>query len=138
MSLDIALVTYLAGHAALVPLIGDRIYPLLAPTQAVMPYLLYAEIHDESTQHLLGAGELAMATYQWDVYGRTHRSAREVAKAFKLLMNGYRGVSAGVAIRRVLVRGMDTGLEDDQAGGQQIASRVTLETDDWYMQPVTT
>lgn len=132
MSLDVALYEYVRTYAALLDTVNGRVFPSLAPQQAIMPFLVYTEIGYYSERQMLGASALKWATYQWDVYATRHQQAREIGAALTTAFDGIRGLYSGVSIRQGYVRARRTTMEDNAAGDQQMYFRVSLDIEFCY------
>lgn len=132
-ALDSALYHLVSQAPDLLPLVNGRVFPLLAPQQAPVPFIVYSEISYFAAHHMGGVTRLAATDVQWDVYGDRHQQAREVGEALTTLLDGYRGLTNGVDIRATFVRARRTTLEDDQAGGQVLYYRVSLDTEIWHL-----
>jgi len=131
-ALNVALYDLVRQTSTLTAL-GGRIYPLLAPTQAVMPFAVYSEIAYRAEHTLVAVSALAWATYQWDLYGQAHQAVHDLALALTTALDGWRGVQSGVAIRRVTVHERRLYLLDDLGGGQQQYYRASLECEVCYL-----
>lgn len=132
MSLDVALYQYVSTYPALLDAVNGRVFPALAPQQAAMPFVVYLEIAYQSERHMLGASALKWAMYQWDVYAPRHQQARDIGTTLTTAFDGMRGLYSGISIRQAYVRARRTTLEDDQAGGQEMLYRVSLDIEVCY------
>ena len=132
-AVDAALADYIKTYAALLSMVNGRVYPVLAPQQAVMPFVVYQEITYRSEHHMGGAADLKNVWYQWDVFAERHQQVRDVGEALTTALDGYSGTVNGVDIRAVFVRDRRVSLENEQAGGQQMLYRVSLDTEIWYL-----
>ncbi len=81
MSAESTLYGYLSGHAALVALVGDRIYPDVMPEGTAFPAIVFARTGTEPTYSLAGALMCEDVSFVVGVWGTTRDSADDVADA---------------------------------------------------------
>ena len=132
-ALDAALADYVKADATLLALLSGRVYPLLAPEQAALPFVVYAEIEYRAEHHMGNVTGLVQTFWQWDCYADRHARARDVAFALTSALDHLTGSVGGLDIRCIFVRDRRSSLEDDAAGGQMQVFRVSLDTEIWYL-----
>lgn len=132
LSIDVAMYEYVANHPLLVPVLNGRVYPALAPTQAVFPYLVYLEVGYYAARHLLGLSAPRWSQYQWEIHGTPHAQVGAVKLLLTKALDAFHGVVAGVDIRQVYVRDRRSMSEDDRGGGQQQLTCAMLDMDVLY------
>lgn len=137
MDLDTALFQYLTSHQGLLDLLQGRIYPVIAPTQAHFPFMVYQQVGYDGVQHMRGAGALARATYQLDSLGDSQRSVRQVAETVRRALDGYHGLLSQVDVRQIALVSQAVFLEDDEGGSQDVYYRVSQDIDIWFVQDAT-
>lgn len=72
----------LSVHAPLVALVGDRIYPLVAPQNAPAPRVVFTVVDDVGVTSLQGfTSGLSIVRLQVDAYSRDYDEAQAVADA---------------------------------------------------------
>lgn len=108
-SIEAALVTRLAASTSLVERVGTRMYPIVAPQQAALPYIVY-----ESTvtpeHHMGGRVGLAQCELTLEIHteGDTrYRDGKQIATLIRTQIDGYRGivsVTEGVTVEQVDIR----------------------------------
>jgi len=99
MRLEEAIYARLAGTAPLSALVGDRIFPLLAPPETASPYATYQRI-DGASDHVLddgpsGLGEARVQVDCWSAEREgvdAYSEARRVALAVAGGLDGFRGL----------------------------------------------
>jgi Protein of unknown function (DUF3168) len=134
MDLDTALFQSLTQHTGLFDLLQGRVYPVLAPTQAQFPFLIYQQIGYDGVQHMRGAGALARSTYQLDSYGVSQVSVRQVAETVRRALDGFHGLLSQVDVRQIALVSQAVFVEDDEGGGQEMYYRVSQDFDIWHVQ----
>lgn len=132
-TLDTALSDYIKAHASVLPLVSGRVYPMVAPQQAIFPLVLYQEIDYRAEHHMTAATGLAQTFWQWDAYAERHAQARQVGFALTSALDHLTGNIGGLDIRCIFVRDRRTLLEDPEDGSQQPIFRVSIDTEIWYL-----
>lgn len=130
-----ALYTWLTAQSTITALVGTRIYPLLAPATAVLPYVTYQRIAEQEEAHLGGLSGLSQAVYQFDVWGATAASAYAVYRALVSAMDLYRGLQGGIPVRLFRVTSVVDGLDLPDEGQTLGEFRHTITADVWFHQP---
>lgn len=110
MSMRSALYDHLSKDSTLVTLRSTRIYDMVAPTSAVLPYQVYQRISSEHEQHLTASAGLAEDRWQVTTYATTGISAEAIADATREALHGFNG-TMGTNPETADVRwvGIDTG-----------------------------
>lgn len=107
----------LAGQTAVSQYIGSRVYPLIAPTGAPMPLVIYQRTAVERPQSLAGNVGNPVVTLQLTTYGTSYTSVKSIARAVRLAVDGWTGTTAGVTIQRTTLITESDGVDmpqDDQ------------------------
>jgi hypothetical protein len=112
MSVDEQLYARLRDDAALAALVGTRIFPLLAPQDAPLPFIRYQLVSRVADEALDAVSTLASYRFQIDAYGATYASARAVQARMKELLNGW-APDTGPIERSVLINVTDRHEGDD-------------------------
>ena len=115
--------------------VGSRIYPLLAPATAPLPFLTYQRIGEEQEAHLTGLSGLTRAQYQFDIWGATADQAQTACLAVKLAMDMYRGLMGTVPVRQFSISSILDGLEPPTEGQTLGIFRHTITADVWFHEP---
>jgi len=84
MSISIGLYTLLSA----IPVIGDRVYPLVAPQSTPPPYITYQRISSLDTGTLDGTESLDMGRFQIKVFSKKNDEALSIAGDIKSAMSG--------------------------------------------------
>ena len=67
-----------------------KVYPVVAPDNAVAPYVIYQRVSTPRWTSLDGPSRVAQPTFQVDVYHSTYLQARTVAGQIRASLDGLR------------------------------------------------
>ena len=84
MSISVGLYNLLSA----IPIIGDRVYPLVAPQNTQPPYITYQRISSLDTGALDGTESLDMGRFQIKVFSKKYDEALSVSVYIKSAMSG--------------------------------------------------
>lgn len=96
----------LVASTAVTSVIGSRIYPVLAPASAALPFVTWRRSGIERAQTLTGPAGLPRVSVEYSIYGTTYEQARSVADAMRLVLDGYGGTADNTTVKQ-------TSLEDE-------------------------
>ena len=93
----------LMDDAAVVALVGTRVYPKILPQNPGLPAITYQRISRVAVaDNLQGAGSLARPRVQVDAWAKTDADAITVGAAVRRRLNGFRGPVTGEGdVRRI-------------------------------------
>jgi hypothetical protein len=104
MSASKALRARLIDDATLFGYVGTRIYPGRAPQKPVMPYIVYHRISTVRSATLdAGNTKVPEVRMQCDVIATTQSEVETIMNQMRIVMDNFRGTSAGVTILGVSV-----------------------------------
>ena len=86
MSLETDLYTLLSNNAGVIALISTRIYPIIAPQDATLPFATYSRVSTNNIFNLDNQSDLENASYQIDCYAETYLGSVAIADAIKTAM----------------------------------------------------
>ena len=92
----------LLASAGVIALVVARIYPELAPQNAVLPYIVYTRV---DTEHLMtkdNAAALANARIQINSVAATYLAVKQLADQVRLALQGWSGTGNGVTVKVIL------------------------------------
>jgi len=90
----------LVGSTAVVSLVSGRIYPLLAPATATLPYVTWRRSGISREQTLGAPMGVPRVTVEFSIYGTTYEQAREVADSMRVVLDGYGGTVDNTQVRQ--------------------------------------
>lgn len=124
--------TALVGDAAVNALVGTRIYPVLAPASALLPYVTWRRSGIEREQTLGSPMGMPRVSVEYSIYGTTYEEARQLADAMRVVLDGYGGTSDNTEVKQA-------SLEDESDDFAQLAGadlppvyQVTQRYDVWW------
>ena len=137
MRIDEAVYTYLSGYAGLTALVGKRIYPDIAPQQAIYPCLTYQMLSEEEVNTFTQPNSTMIGVvFSFSVWGSTRASSKAASEQLRLAFKNYSGVTGGVG--GVTVSGVeklgsisDIDIDSD---GKIIAYKTIMDFKIWYQE----
>jgi hypothetical protein len=130
-----ALYTYLTGRSAVVAALGTRIYPEIAPTEALMPYCVYTQSGEAPVYHMGGAAGIAQASMRLDVFAETEPTRTQVAEtvqgALEVWVQG-RPLIGSVSVRFVGIETMEDAFVPPSDGSERGVYQRGLDCTIWY------
>ena len=104
----------LVTTSAVSTLVSSRVYPLLAPQTAPLPFITYRRAGIRRAQTLSGPMGVPQVTVEVDVYAATYEAARDVADRCRVVLDGYGGTFDNTEVKQV-------SLENEQDDFVQLA-----------------
>lgn len=86
---------------ALARLVGFRVFPIIAPVSAGLPFILYQRSTIERSQTLANPMGVPRVSVQLDTYAATYEQAREVADLLRQNLDGWVGEAYSVEVRHI-------------------------------------
>jgi hypothetical protein len=93
--------TALVSSTAVTSLVSTRIYPVLAPSSASLPFVTWRRTGIQREQTLRNPMGMPRVTLEYQVYGVTYDQTREVADAMRVVLDGYGGQSENTVVDQV-------------------------------------
>jgi len=104
MSASKALRARLVDDATMTGLVGTRIYPGRAPQNVKLPYIVYHRISTVRAATLdVGNAKVPEVRMQCDVIAATQAEVETILSRMRVVMDNFRGTSAGVTVLGVSV-----------------------------------
>lgn len=97
----------LVTTTAVSSVVGSRVYPLLAPASAAMPFITYRRAGIRRQQTFSGPMGVPQVTVELDIYAATYEGARELADKCRVVLDGYGGSFDNTEVKQ-------TSLENEQ------------------------
>ncbi len=120
-------------------LVGDRIYPGVAPTSAKLPYITYEQISNPTTRHMTAASKPSRATYQINCWAETRNKAFRVADSVREAIDGFlRGKWGVVDVTSVTIKNVRDDFNKPDDGSQDGTHRRMVDVDIWHERSVPT
>lgn len=96
----------LVADATVSGLVGTKIYPLAADTDATLPWVTWRRTAIRRQPTLAGPMGVPRLIIEFTVFAATYESARTVADAMRQVLDGYTGTADNTTVRQ-------TSLEDE-------------------------
>lgn len=105
-----ALVTVLRANASVAGLVGERIFPRRYPQGKKFPAIKYGDgARTEFVKNLDGSQQDAVTTLTMACGATSDSAAKQLARAVRTALHGYRGTVAGLRIDRLMVPAQSSG-----------------------------
>ena len=130
--MEVDFVTHLRTKSTITDLVGTRTYVGKLPQQVTtLPVLLVQRISTTHDRHLSGASGVATSRLQLDVWAATAASARAVAEAVRVAVDGDSSLTMGTTkVAAVLDDGESSTYEPADDGSDTGEFRITQ---DWIV-----
>lgn len=121
----------LVTDPALALLVGFRVFPVLAPASAAVPFITYERttIARDPTLGSLAAVGVPRLTIQFTIYGVTYSECREVADGVRQVLDGRGWTSYGTEVKRATLENESDGLATLEGGELPPVYQVTQSYD---------
>jgi hypothetical protein len=92
----------LVADPAVANVVGQRVYPVVAPASAALPFVTWRRTGIQRSQTLSGPMGMSVVLLSVDVYAETYGEARDIADKCRAVLDGY-GTAVGnyVSVRNV-------------------------------------
>lgn len=104
----------LVTDAGVSALVGSKVYPVLAPAEASLPFVTWRRIAVQRSQSLSGPSGTPFVTLSVDVFAVTYEAARELADAIRIALDGWGGTFQNTVVANV-------SLDNESDGFAQLA-----------------
>lgn len=110
---------------------GFRVYPMLAPASAAVPFVVYERtgIERNATLGAVGAVGVPLVTVSLTIYGVSYAECRELADICRDSLDGWAGTSYGIEVKRVTLDLESDGLAQLDGGELPPVYQVTQSYD---------
>ena len=99
----------LVADPAVAAVVGQRVYPVVAPASASLPFVTWRRTGVQRSQTLSGPMGMGVVVLSVDVYADTYGEARDIADKCRAVLDGY-----GTAVENyVSVRNVSLDTESD-------------------------
>ena len=82
--------TRLSTFAGLIPLVGDRIYPNIAPANATMPFVVFRKISEETPPAMGSDSGVVRPRFQFSAFAEDFDAARDVRDQLRAALKRWR------------------------------------------------
>jgi len=92
--------TALVGSTAVTSLVSTRIYPVLAPASAALPFVTWRRAGIQREQTLSVPMGVPRVSVDYAIYATTYEQARDVADAMRVVLDGYGGTADNTEVKQ--------------------------------------
>lgn len=124
----------LVANNAVATLIGTRIYPVIAPATATLPFVTWRRVAVRRQQTLAAPMGMPVTSIEYSIFGLTYEQARDVADAMRSVLDGYGGSANNTEVKQ-------TSLEQESddfvtLAGAELppAYQITQQYDVWWQE----
>lgn len=93
--------TALVGSTSVTSMVGTRIYPLLAPKTAAIPFITWRRAGISREHTLAGPMGMPSVTVELQSFANTYEDVRQLADRVRLVLDGYGGTVNNVEVKNV-------------------------------------
>ena len=90
----------LVASTAVTSLVSARIYPVLAPATASLPFVTWRRVAIRRQQTLGAPMGMPVTSVEYSIFGTTYEQAREVADAMRVVLDGYGGTANNTEVKQ--------------------------------------
>jgi len=90
----------LIANATVAGLVSTRVYPVVAPASAALPFVTWRRVAIRRQQTLGGPMGMPVTSVEYSIYGATYEQAREVADAMRSVLDGYGGTLNNTEVKQ--------------------------------------
>ena len=92
------LTAYLIANAGLTALVNGRIYSQVLPQHAVLPAIVYSQIHGKAGNTMENASGFTDATFQFACMAMSYYDAKKTAKSLRAALEGFAGTMGSTKV----------------------------------------
>lgn len=124
----------LIGTPAVSALIGTKVYPVIAPATATLPFVTWRRVAVRRQQTLSAPMGMPVTSVEFSIFGATYEQARDVADEMRSVLDGYGGTANNTEVKQ-------TSLEQESddfvtLAGAELppAYQITQQYDVWWQE----
>jgi hypothetical protein len=124
----------LSQNTAVSSLVGTQIYPVIAPSEATYPFVIWRRIQVQRQHHLAGPMGSPRVTVEYAIYGATYDQARNVSDAMRRVLDGYRGVVDNTVVQHASVENETDDFVSLTGAELPPSYQITMTVDTWWIE----
>lgn len=124
----------LLENATVTGLAGSRVYPVLAPASASLPFVTWRRAGIEREQTLGVPMGVPRVTVEFSIFGTTYNQARELADAMRLVLDGYGGTADNTQVRQTALENEVDDFVNLQGADLPPVYQITQTYDCWWQE----
>lgn len=91
----------LVGNTSVTSMVGTRVYPLLAPKTAALPFITWRRSGISREHTLAGPMGMPNVSVEMQSFAATYEDVRELADRVRVVLDGYGGTVNNVEVKNV-------------------------------------
>jgi len=91
----------LVSDAGVSAVVGSKIYPVLAPSEAALPFITWRRMAVQRQQSLSGPVGVPSVMLSVDLFAETYEAVRELADKVRLALDGWGGTFQNTVVSNV-------------------------------------
>jgi hypothetical protein len=119
----------LIANSSVAALAGSRIYPIIAPATAVLPFITWRRSAIRREQTLSGPMGTPTVTVELQMYGTTYEEVRDMADKVRHVLDGYGGTADNTTVNQAALVNESDGFETLAGADLPIVYQVTQTYD---------
>jgi predicted exporter len=124
----------LIADATVSGLVGSRIYPVLAPASAALPFVTWRRTGIEREQTLGNPMGVPRVTIEFSIYGTTYNQARQAADSMRVILDGYGGTADNTQVRQTSLENEVDDFVNLQGADLPPVYQITQTYDCWWQE----
>jgi hypothetical protein len=120
----------LTGNAGVAAIVAQRVYPMIAPSTAAKPFIVYTVINKQPLVALSGPVATTQASFEVDCVAATYLGSKSLAAAVRSALDSWTGGTSPTVTNCVVDKDVDT-LEFPQSG-EELTYHVVQDYSVWY------
>lgn len=91
----------LVNNATVSGYVGTKIYAVIAPAAAALPFVTWRRVGIQRSQTLGAPLGVPRLSVEFNIYAATYEAARQVADAMRVVLDGYGGTVDNTQVKQV-------------------------------------
>jgi hypothetical protein len=129
MLLEESLYSFLTSDSAVSAMVEDRVFAEIAPQKSPLPRIVYTRIATQRTQSLCKTDSKVRALMQIDLYDRTYKGSKDLAKLIFNTLIDFTGNMAGTRVSSV-ISDSEVDLDDPDPGLYRVSQTYFI----WFVE----
>lgn len=114
--------------------IGTRVYPVIAPASATLPFVTWRRAGIQRSQTLGLPVGVPRLSVEFSIYAATYEAAREVADRMRVVLDGYGGTVDNVVVNQVSLEQESDDFVSLAGSEMPPAFQITMVFDVWWQE----
>lgn len=124
----------MVADSTLTAAIGTRIYPVIAPASATLPFVTWRRAGIQRSQTLGLPVGVPRLSVEYSIYAVTYETAREVADRMRAVLDGYGGTVDNVTVKQVSLEQESDDFVSLAGTEMPPAFQITMVFDVWWQE----